>query len=43
NKGSVWEFAQYEVNGISGAFKQNIPLDTERRGLKLNASYRLSS
>ena len=43
NKGSVWEFAQYEVNGISGAFKQNIPLDTERRGIKLNASYRLSS
>jgi MtrB/PioB family decaheme-associated outer membrane protein len=43
NKGSVWEFAQYEVNGISGAFKQNIPLDTERHGLKLNASYRLSS
>lgn len=43
NKGSVWEFAQYEVNGISGAFKQNVPLDTERRGLKLNASYRLSS
>ncbi|WP_351088317.1 MtrB/PioB family decaheme-associated outer membrane protein [Shewanella sp. S1-49-MNA-CIBAN-0167] len=43
NKGSVWEFAQYEVNGITGAFKQNIPLDTERRGLKLNASYRLSS
>ncbi|AZG33583.1 MtrB/PioB family decaheme-associated outer membrane protein [Shewanella psychromarinicola] len=43
NKGSVWEFAQYEVNGITGAFKQNIPLDTERRGLKLNASYRLNS
>ena len=31
------------MNGISGAFKQNIPLDTERHGLKLNASYRLSS
>ncbi|PKH60031.1 hypothetical protein CXF83_22000 [Shewanella sp. Choline-02u-19] len=43
NKGSVWEFAQYEVNGITGAFKQNVPLDTERRGLKLNASYRLTS
>lgn len=43
NKGSVWEFAQFEVNGITGAFKQNVPLDTERRGLKVNASYRLSS
>ncbi|QQX79861.1 MtrB/PioB family decaheme-associated outer membrane protein [Shewanella sp. KX20019] len=42
NKSSVWEFAQYEVNGITGAFKQSVPLDTERRGLKVNASYRFS-
>ncbi|MCZ4337893.1 MtrB/PioB family decaheme-associated outer membrane protein [Shewanella colwelliana] len=43
NKGSVWEFAQFEVNGITGAFKQNVPLDTERRGVKVNASYRFNS
>jgi len=42
NKGSVWEFAQFEVNGITGAFKQNVPLDTERRGFKVHASYRFS-
>ncbi|WP_299795118.1 MtrB/PioB family decaheme-associated outer membrane protein [uncultured Shewanella sp.] len=42
NNSSIWDFAQFEVNGITGAFKQNVPLNTERRGLKLNASYRLS-
>ncbi|QDF74610.1 MULTISPECIES: MtrB/PioB family decaheme-associated outer membrane protein [Shewanella] len=42
NQGSVWEFPQYEVNGLTGAFKQNAPLDTERRGLKLNAAYRFN-
>lgn len=42
NTSSVWEFAQLEPNGIGGAFKQNVPLDTEKLGYKFNLSYRIS-
>lgn len=43
NKSSVWEFAQLESDGISGAFKQNVLLDTEKLNYKVNVSYRINS
>jgi len=43
NRSSVFEFAQYEYNPLSGAFKQNALLDIERQTFKTNASYRLAS
>ena len=43
NKSSVWEFAQLESDGISGAFKQNVLLDTENLNYKVNVSYRINS
>jgi len=43
NKSSVWEFAQFESDRLTGAFRQNVPLDTERMSYKLNLSYRINS
>uniref|UniRef100_UPI00356820BF MtrB/PioB family decaheme-associated outer membrane protein n=1 Tax=Shewanella sp. TaxID=50422 RepID=UPI00356820BF len=43
NKSSTWEFAQLESDGISGAFKQNVLIDTEKLAYKINASYRINS
>jgi MtrB/PioB family decaheme-associated outer membrane protein len=43
NQSSIWEFSQLEPNGISGAFKQNVLLDTEKLVTKLNVSYRINS
>ncbi len=43
NESSVWEFAQLESDGISGAFKQNVLLDTEKLNYKVNVSYRINS
>ncbi|ABV37531.1 outer membrane protein [Shewanella sediminis HAW-EB3] len=43
NKSSTWEFAQLESDGISGAFKQNTLLDTEKLNYKVNVSYRINS
>ncbi len=43
NKSSTWEFAQLESDGISGAFKQNVLLDSEKLTYKLNLSYRIDS
>ncbi|MDB2387235.1 MtrB/PioB family decaheme-associated outer membrane protein [Shewanella sp.] len=43
NRSSVFDFAQYEYDSMSGAFKQNIPMDIERQTFKANASYRLAS
>lgn len=41
NKGSQFDFMQYSYNNLSGAFKQNLPLDIDRTTVKVNASYRL--
>jgi len=43
NKSSTWEFAQLESDGISGAFKENVLLDTEKLNYKVNVSYRINS
>ncbi|MCL1147062.1 MtrB/PioB family decaheme-associated outer membrane protein [Shewanella marinintestina] len=43
NRSSVFDFAQYEFNSMSGAFKQNVPMDIERQTFKTNASYRIAS
>lgn len=43
NKSSVWEFAQLEFDNVSGAFKQNVPMDIERLTYKLHSSYRFNS
>lgn len=43
NRSSVFDFAQYEFNSMSGAFKQNTPMDIERQTFKTNASYRIAS
>ncbi|MGS0694683.1 MtrB/PioB family decaheme-associated outer membrane protein [Shewanella sp. 0m-4] len=43
NGSSVFDFAQYEFNSMSGAFKQNVPMDIERQTFKTNASYRIAS
>ena len=43
NRSSVFDFAQYEYDSMSGAFKQNTPMDIERQTFKANASYRLAS
>lgn len=43
NKSSTWEFAQFEVDEVSGAFKQNVAMDIERTNFKLQSSYRISS
>ncbi len=43
NKSSVYEFTQLELDPVTGAFKQNIPLDIERTGVKLQTAYRINS
>ncbi|MCL1098843.1 MtrB/PioB family decaheme-associated outer membrane protein [Shewanella gelidii] len=43
NQSSVWDFAQLTTDGISGAFRQNVPLDTEKRDYKVNMAYRINS
>ncbi len=43
NKSSVAEFAQYNFNSLTGAFRQNTPRDYERKTYKVNASYRIAS
>lgn len=43
NKSSVWDFAQLEFDSLSGAFKQNVPMDIERLNYKLHTSYRINS
>lgn len=43
NRSSVFDFAQYEYNPVSGAFKQNTPMDIDRQTLKTDASYRIAS
>ncbi|MCL1139001.1 MtrB/PioB family decaheme-associated outer membrane protein [Shewanella pneumatophori] len=43
NRSSVFDFAQYEFDSMSGAFKQNTPMDIERQTFKTNASYRIAS
>lgn len=43
NQSSMWDFAQFEVDEVSGAFKQNLALDIERTNLKLQSSYRFNS
>ncbi|PKG56034.1 MtrB/PioB family decaheme-associated outer membrane protein [Shewanella sp. GutDb-MelDb] len=43
NRSSVFDFAQYEYNAMSGAYKQNTPMDIERETFKANASYRIAS
>ncbi|QYJ87945.1 MtrB/PioB family decaheme-associated outer membrane protein [Shewanella mesophila] len=43
NKSSVAEFAQYNFNSLTGAFRQNTPRDYERNTYKVNASYRIAS
>ncbi|MDO6621216.1 MtrB/PioB family decaheme-associated outer membrane protein, partial [Shewanella sp. 6_MG-2023] len=43
NKSSTAEFAQYNFNSLTGAFRQNTPQDIERNTYKVNASYRIAS
>ncbi|MCG9745964.1 MtrB/PioB family decaheme-associated outer membrane protein [Shewanella sp. Isolate8] len=43
NKSSVAEFAQYNFNSVTGAFRQNTPRDYEGNTYKVNASYRIAS
>ncbi|MBT1444846.1 MtrB/PioB family decaheme-associated outer membrane protein [Shewanella sp. JM162201] len=47
NQSSVWDFNQglsgLSFDALSGGFEQNLPLDIERTGVKLDASYRLGS
>ncbi len=43
NKSSVYEFAQLELDPVTGTFKENIPLDIERTGVKLQSRYRINS
>jgi MtrB/PioB family decaheme-associated outer membrane protein len=43
NKSSTAEFAQYNFNSLTGAFRQNTPLDYERNNYGVNASYRIAS
>jgi len=43
NRSSVFDFAQYEFDSMSGAFKQNTPMDIERQTFKTDASYRIAS
>ena len=43
NKSSTAEFAQYNFNSLTGAFRQNVPQDIERNTYKVNASYRIAS
>ena len=43
NQSSTAEFAQYNFNSLTGAFKQNTPLDYERKNYGINASYRIAS
>ncbi|MGL5026664.1 MAG: MtrB/PioB family decaheme-associated outer membrane protein [Shewanella oncorhynchi] len=43
NKSSTWEFVQFEVDEVSGAFKQNVAMDIERTNFKLQSSYRFNS
>lgn len=43
NKSSTAEFAQYNFNSVTGAFRQNTPQDYERNTYKVNASYRIAS
>lgn len=43
NRSSVFDFSQYEYNAMSGAYKQNTPMDIKRQTFKANASYRIAS
>ncbi|WOT04197.1 MtrB/PioB family decaheme-associated outer membrane protein [Shewanella youngdeokensis] len=43
NRSSVYDFAQYEYNSMSGAFVQNTAMDIDRQTAKANASYRIAS
>lgn len=43
NQSSTAEFAQYNFNSLTGAFRQNTPLDYERKNYGINASYRIAS
>ncbi|MFB2803205.1 MtrB/PioB family decaheme-associated outer membrane protein [Shewanella seohaensis] len=43
NKSSTWDFAQFEVDNVSGAFKQNVAMDIQRTNFKLQSSYRFNS
>jgi MtrB/PioB family decaheme-associated outer membrane protein len=43
NKSSTWDFAQFEVDNVSGAFKQNVAMDIQRTNVKLQSSYRFNS
>ncbi|MCL1142845.1 MtrB/PioB family decaheme-associated outer membrane protein [Shewanella gaetbuli] len=43
NQSSSAEFAQYNFNSLTGAFRQNVPQDIERNTYKVNASYRIAS
>jgi MtrB/PioB family decaheme-associated outer membrane protein len=43
NQSSTAEFAQYNFNSLTGAFRQNTPLDYERKNYGVNASYRIAS
>lgn len=43
NQSSTAEFAQYNFNSLTGAFRQNTPRDLERNTYKVNASYRIAS
>ncbi len=43
NKSSVYEFTQLELDPVTGAFKENIPLDIERTAAKLQTGYRINS
>ncbi|MGI2066361.1 MtrB/PioB family decaheme-associated outer membrane protein [Shewanella sp. MF08487] len=43
NQSSSAEFAQYNFNSLTGAFRQNTPRDLERNTYKVNASYRIAS
>ena len=43
NQSSTAEFAQYNYNSVTGAFRQNTPRDYERNTYKVNASYRIAS
>ncbi|MGG7093912.1 MtrB/PioB family decaheme-associated outer membrane protein [Shewanella indica] len=43
NESSVFEFTQLEFDSVSGSFKENVPLDIKRTGIKLQSNYRISS
>ncbi|MFQ6371620.1 MtrB/PioB family decaheme-associated outer membrane protein [Shewanella sp. YIC-542] len=43
NKSSVAEFAQYNFNSLTGAFRQNVPRDYRRNRYNIDARYRIAS